>query len=115
MSNTKRLLTRIARSLAILFILFISIFALDVFGEGYSWWETIVALFMHLIPSFLLIIASIVAWNKPALGGVWFVFLGLVSIFFFNSYEHWISFILISLPALLIGGLFLWLALVDRD
>lgn len=105
----------ISRSLAILFILIISIFALDVFGEGYTWWEMLFALFMHLIPSFLLIVATIVAWRRPALGGVWFVFWGLVSVFFFNTHRDIITFLLISFPAFLIGGLFLWNDLASVD
>ncbi len=44
------------------FILFLSLFALDIFGQGYSFWETIVGLFMHLIPSIILAIAVALAW-----------------------------------------------------
>lgn len=98
----------ISRILAILYVLFISFLAFDVFAQGYTWWETLFALFMHLMPAFLLIVATIVAWRRPALGGVWFVFLGLVSVFFFNTQTDFISFMFISLPSFVIGGLFLW-------
>ena len=49
------------RVLTILFILFMAIFALDVFGE-YSFPLILVALFMHLIPNFILIGVLLVAW-----------------------------------------------------
>ena len=41
------------------------------------------------------------------MGGVLFILLGGVSIFFFDTYEHWISFALISIPPFVIGALFL--------
>ncbi|MBK8046515.1 MAG: hypothetical protein IPK16_04895 [Anaerolineales bacterium] len=68
------------RVLSILFIAFISLFALDVFGAGYSPWETLVALTMHLIPTFLLIVVVVAAWRWPWVGalafcgfGAWYI------------------------------------------
>ena len=51
------------RIISILFILFLSLFALDVFGQGYGFWETVQALFMHLLPSLLLVAALLLAWR----------------------------------------------------
>lgn len=56
------------RVAGILFVLFISIFALDVFGEGYGFWGTLLALFMHLLPSFALAIAVALAWRWEWIG-----------------------------------------------
>ena len=56
------------RALSILFIAFLSMFALDVFGEGLSFWRTILALTMHLIPSFVLIAALALAWRWEWIG-----------------------------------------------
>ena len=39
----KRTLFWAPRILCILFAVFVSLFALDVFGEGYGFWETILA------------------------------------------------------------------------
>ncbi len=64
------------RILAILFAMFTSLFALDVFGE-YTFPEVLVALFMHLVPTYLLIIITIIAWKKERLGGIIFLALGL--------------------------------------
>jgi len=66
------------RVLSVLFIAFISVFALDVFGEP-QWF---LALLMHLIPSFILIILTAIAWKNERLGGFIFIaagFLMLVS------------------------------------
>jgi hypothetical protein len=57
------------RILAILFAAFLSVFALDVFGEGYWFWGTIRALFMHLIPTMIVLAALIIAWRWEGVGG----------------------------------------------
>jgi hypothetical protein len=66
------------RLLAIAFILFISMFALDIFGQGYNFWQTVVGLFMHLIPSFILILTVAISWRRPKIGGIIFLLLALV-------------------------------------
>ena len=76
MKKKLKLLYWTPRILAVLFAVFISLFALDVFGE-YTFPEVLVALFMHLIPTYLLIIATIIAWKKERLGGIIFLALGL--------------------------------------
>ena len=100
-----------SRILAILYTLSFTLLAFDVFGHGYTWQEILLALFLHMIPVILLVVATIVAWRRPSLGGVWFMFLGLVSVFFFNTHQDLITFMLISFPAFFIGSLLLWLDL----
>ncbi len=74
MSKTlKQILFWTPRIASILFILFLSMFALDIFGQGYSFWETVVGLFMHLIPSFILIIAVVLAWRWEWIGAAMFI------------------------------------------
>jgi len=101
------MLTLLSRILAILYIAFISIFALDVFEEGYGFWGTMVALFMHLIPSFLLIAGLVVAWKRPTAGGVIFLVLGIVFTLWFRTYQRIDVFLLVSLPLFVIGLLFI--------
>jgi len=91
----KKIFYWLARVLSILFIIFISLFALDVFGE--AMWLT--ALLMHLIPSFILIIITIIAWKKGLLGGIIFIILGLIAII--NLI--WIM----AVPSIVIGVLYL--------
>ncbi|MGD0500332.1 MAG: hypothetical protein ABSC23_18070 [Bryobacteraceae bacterium] len=67
-SFSRRTLFWAPRALSIAFIGFLSLFALDVFGEGYGFWKTLLALAMHLIPSFVLIAALIVAWRWEWVG-----------------------------------------------
>jgi hypothetical protein len=102
-TNTKSSLYWLPRVLSILFALFISIFALDVFGEGYTVGETIIALFMHLIPTFLVVIALIIAWRWERIGAALFIALALSFLVMFGG-EGWI----IAGPLLLLGVLFLF-------
>ena len=66
------------RVLGLLIAILASLFALDVFGEGYSFWETIAALAMHLIPTLVILIVLGIAWRWESIGGFLFVALGLL-------------------------------------
>ena len=112
-SQTLYLLPRI---LAIVCILFISMFALDAFNPKLTIWQQIVGFFMHLIPSFILIIILIIAWKKEFIGGVIFILLGLVfsPFIFIHNYRMnqsiWMSLLVIAtitFPFILIGILFI--------
>ena len=104
--NTK-LLFWLPRVLAILFIGFLAIFALDVFEPGKTFDYYIIALFMHLIPNFILTALLIIAWRQEKFGGILFILLSVLFTLFFRTYLFWQNFILISFPVFLIGGLFL--------
>jgi len=60
------------RIAAILFVLFLSLFALDIFEMDLTVGETIVGLFIHLIPTILMTIALILAWRWEWIGTVVF-------------------------------------------
>ncbi|MGQ0603506.1 MAG: DUF7670 domain-containing protein [Anaerolineales bacterium] len=60
-SPMEKLLFWIPRILTILFAGFVSLFALDVFVEGYGFWETLLALLMHLIPTGLILLSLAIA------------------------------------------------------
>jgi len=94
----KKIFYWLPRVLAILFIAFISIFTLDVFGEP-QWF---LALLIHLIPSFILIILTIIAWKHEQLGGLLFI-VGGVFMLVSSRFES----LIISIPAIVIGMLFL--------
>jgi len=83
-------------------------FSLDIFEMNLGFWGTIVGLFMHLIPSFVLIIILIFAWRYEWLGGVVFILAGVfyMTMLLLNSSFEWymLSWIaIISGPAILIG------------
>jgi hypothetical protein len=107
----KRLLFWSPRVLTILIALFVSLFALDVFGEGYGFWGTVVALFMHLIPTWIVLIVLAVSWRWEWVGAVLFAALGLLYAYFAFGRGHPEWTLVISGPLFLVGGLFLlnWL------
>lgn len=94
----KKFLRWLPRILAILFIAFISMFALDVFGEP-QWF---LALMIHLIPSYFLIAITIVAWKQEKFGGGLFLMAGL-ALLVFTHFEA----LILGIPAFIIGWLFL--------
>ena len=102
----KKNLQKIARALTIAYIGFISLFALDIFGQGYSFWETIVGLFMHLLPSFALILILIISWKKPFRGGSVFFLIALAFTLAFRTYGQVSTFFLISAPLYIISVIY---------
>lgn len=66
------------RILSIMFILFLAMFSLDVFGNGYSFWEVVIAFLMHNIPVFILIVVLWISWKYEIVGGIAFILAGLL-------------------------------------
>lgn len=64
------------RVLGILFILFVSLFALDIFEMGLGIWGTIVGMFMHLLPSIVMSISLVVGWRWEWIGAAFFAAVG---------------------------------------
>ncbi|MFL7891088.1 MAG: hypothetical protein AB8I56_03400 [Anaerolineales bacterium] len=95
------------RILGVLIAIFVSIFALDVFGEGYSFWETIAALAMHLIPTLVILVVLCIAWRWEWIGGFLFVTLGVLYMTLFWEPSNLPAYLLISGPLFLDGILFL--------
>lgn len=102
----ERLLHWTPRVLGLLFAVFLSVFALDVFGEGYTAWETVVALTMHLIPNAIVLVAVAIAWRWPWAGGIVFLALGAWYIVDTWGRFHWSAYAVIAGPLILVGLLF---------
>lgn len=107
------------RILSIIFILFLALFSLDVFEGNYGFWGTILGLFMHNIPSIVLLIVLLISWKHEWVGGIVFILAGLAYILMLlrtaliNSFEWYMLSWAIQIAgiAFLIGILFLigWL------
>lgn len=104
------------RLLSILFILFLMLFSLDIFDMNLGFWETLLGLFIHNVPSFILLIILIISWKHEIVGGVAFILAGLfyiirllITIIMHQPHEwHQLLWTLpIAAPALLVGVLFL--------
>lgn len=100
------------RILAILFILFLALFSLDIFDGNYGFWGTVLGLFMHNIPSLILLIVLLISWKHEIVGGIVFILAGLLYmglLIFRNQFEwYMLSWsLIIAGPAFLVGILFL--------
>jgi len=115
---SKRALFWTPRALSIVFIAFLSLFALDVFDEHLGLWRTVLALTMHLIPSFVLIAALVLAWRWAWIGAALYGVAGSLYVWWVVSMSRpvppamrliWI--LTIAGPAFAIAGSFLanWL------
>lgn len=104
MKNHK-LLVIFSRALAIAYILFLSLFALDVFQTKAVWYLLLGGFLIHLIPSFIMIAVLLLAWKWPQFGGALFI---VVSLLFFIIFKNsfWGN-VLFFGPLLVVGFLFL--------
>ena len=96
------------RVLAILFCLFISIFALDAFDTPGSIWLKIAAFLIHLIPSYVMITLTVVAWKWETIGGILFFIPAIVFAILIIARQNSLVAIPIALPPAIIGALFIW-------
>lgn len=113
--NINRLVYWTPRILSILFIIFLAISSLDVFDEGLGFWGTILGLFMHNIPVFILAIVLWISWKREIVGGVVFILAGMlyVVVMLANAFRGQFEAYMISWnfivagPAFIIGILFI--------
>ena len=103
----KRTLLWTPRIFCIVFALFLSLFALDVFSEGFPFWKTILALLIHLLPTAIVLAILAVSWRWEWVGGVLFIALGTLYLITTISRMHWSAWVIISGSLYLLGGLFL--------
>jgi hypothetical protein len=99
-------LVRIARILMIAFILFLTMFSLDVFEMEGTLLEQLGGFVMHSIPSLILVAVLLVSWRNPLLTGI------LVLAFAVAFALHWrlrgiVEFATMILPLIVVGILFI--------
>jgi hypothetical protein len=106
-TSSNRFLFWAPRILCLLFIGLISLFALDVFEEHRSFWDTTIALLIHLIPTGILLVILAVSWRWELVGGLLFPALGAFYLIAFWGRFHWSAYAIISGSLFLLGALFL--------
>ncbi|MFH1591701.1 MAG: hypothetical protein ABIC95_07310 [archaeon] len=87
------------RILGILLALLLELFAFDT--------GSFVGFLMHSIPSAVIIISVLIGWRHPNVGGIVFVLLGVVTVFFYHTYRDPWLLAIISGPFFLIGAMHL--------
>lgn len=93
------------RLVGIAAIIFISLFALDVFDPAKTSAEVASALFVHLIPSYVLAAALAFAWRFELWGGLAFLIVAALPFWLLNN-PGWVNAVLAG-PFALTGLLFL--------
>jgi hypothetical protein len=98
------------RILSLLFVAFLSLFALDVVGQ-YQGLALVLALGMHLLIPIGLLVVVIAAWKWDLIGAVTFFAFALYYVWIVGLGRDWSWYASISLPAVIVGSLFLlnWL------
>ncbi|WP_374685810.1 hypothetical protein [Promineifilum sp.] len=105
-TQPNRLLHWTPRLLGVLYAVFISAFALDVWGMDGSFGDKLGGFLIHLTPTYAVVVALIIAWIRPAAGGV--IFIGLAAVFsLFFGWQEATVLLIMALPLIVIGLLFL--------
>ena len=94
------------RILSFAFIVFLSLFALDVFTGPFEP-MMFVGLAIHLIPSFALTALALVAWRFPLVGAIAFIGFAMAYVGLVGFDRPWSWYAFISGPSLMVGFLYL--------
>ena len=94
------------RVLSVLFVMLLSLFALDVFNE-YQGFAVFPPLLMHLLIPFIMLLVAIVAWKRDLFGAFFFFAFALYYVWTVGLDRHWSWYVTIAGPAVVIGTLFL--------
>jgi hypothetical protein len=103
----KPLLFWTPRVLCLLFAVFLGLFALDVFNEGYGFWKTILALVIHLVPTFLVLAILAISWRWEWASALISVCVGAWYVISTWGRMHRSAYLIISGPLFLVGAMFL--------
>ena len=114
-SDKKKLWTWLPRIIALAFIVFISLFALDSFDGVSPWYVQLGAFLIHLIPTYVLIAAYLVVRKWPVIGGWIFIAFGIIfavtlfTIFSLQPEEGVFNpaIFIIALPIIVVGVLYI--------
>lgn len=114
MTLSKRSLLRwTPRALGVLYVAFISLFALDVWGTGAGFWNELAGFLVHLMPAYFVAAALVIAWKSPRLGGILFIILATAFGLIFGWRDP-VTLLLLALPPTATGLLFICDGCLDR-
>lgn len=105
----------IPRIVMIVFIVFVSMFSLDVFSGNAPFVDKLAGFLIHMIPSFVLILLLVLTWNRPLAAGYLFIIMGIIFTFYFKTYDQLVSLLTISLVPILTGLLFFVPSIIKKN
>ena len=97
----------VATTLGVLYGVALLIFAADVFNHEQNIAQTFYDLLLHLIPTAVVLFIVVVAFNRPLIGIIIFLVLGLMYIITGWTSMHWTAHVLIAGPLLLLSALYI--------
>lgn len=107
-------LLRVSRLLVLLFILFLSLFALDAFSGQASFFMKLAGFLIHMVPSFILLGVLLISYKSPLLSGLIFILLSVLFTLYYDTHRSVLNFLVITFPLAVIGVLFIISQLLDR-
>ena len=110
MKKNNKFLGIAAGAIAILYTIFISIFALDALQDQY--W--VIALYIHLIPTYILVLVILFAWRWPLPGGLLFWSLGFFYLYMTGGKMNPFTYLIMLTPLFLAGLLFIMQDILGR-
>ena len=111
----QRLLFWTPRILCLLVTAFLSVFVLDFFDESDGFWRTVLALLVHLIPTWIILIVLAFSWRREWVGAILFTALGVLYPVLLWGRFVWYVCLFMSGPLFAVGGLFLVNWLLRRE
>jgi hypothetical protein len=102
-----RMLFWIPRILAVVSILFMTMFSLDAFNGNESFGMKMLSFLMNNIPVLIVLAILIVAWKWEVAGGILFILAFIAGTIFFHSFSGNPGSIIVITPFLIIGILFI--------
>lgn len=95
----------VPRIIAIAFIIFLLLFTQD--SGGSDLWQRVLAFVIQALPAIVIAVCLAIFWRRPRAGGWVFIAIAVIFTFWFNSYARMDQFLIVSLPPLAVGVLFL--------
>jgi hypothetical protein len=103
----QKILFWIPRVMAILAILFMMMFSIDVFEANEPIYRKLLGFVMHNIPVLILIIILLVSWKYEIIGGILFIAFSIAGSIFFRTFSGNPASLVVMVPFLIVGILFI--------
>jgi len=96
-----------ATILGVLYAVALLVFAADVFNDEQNITQTFYDLLLHLLPTAVILLIVFVAYNRPLIGAIIYLVLGLMYIITGWASMHWSAHVLIAGPLFLLSALYI--------
>jgi len=88
------------RVLAMVLVLFLASFAMDVYLEGNDFLQTSEAFILHLIPAFCAAAILVIGWHRDGLASIGFLILSVAYFIALSGWKHFPETLILTLPPL---------------